>query len=99
MVKTSCCAQSLVFSQVNDLDLGELLGRVLDEVAEDRLVVVSNNAYFLNVGDLCDGGETVPDDGVACNFEERLGGQLDDGRCEAGVLVFNIPLADRETKV
>ena len=70
----------MVFSKVYDLDLWELLGRVFDEVAEDRLVVVANDTYFLNVRDLCDSGETVPDDGMTCDFKERLEGELESGK-------------------
>lgn len=69
MVETSSCAQSLIFAQVNDLDLRELLLRVFDEVAEYGFVVVADYAYFLDVGNLCDGGEAVPDDGMASYFE------------------------------
>jgi hypothetical protein len=59
----------LVFSKVDDLDLRKFFGGVFDEVAEDGFVVVSDNAYFLNVRYLCDGGEAVPDNGMSCDFE------------------------------
>ena len=72
MVESSSSSQSLVFAQVYDLDLREFFGGVFDEVAEDRFIVVSDHAYFLDVGDLCDGGEAVPDDGMASDFEEGL---------------------------
>ena len=72
MVEASCSPQSLVFAQVYDLDLREFLGGILDEVAEDGFIVISDHADFLNVRDLRDGGEAVPDDGMASNFEEGL---------------------------
>lgn len=75
MVQTSGRAKSLVLPQVFDGDRWELLGRVLDEVAEDGLIVVANNVDLLNllVGHTGNGREAVPDDGVAGNIEERLG--------------------------
>lgn len=48
-----------------------LLG-VLDEVAEDSFVVVTDKEDFANVGDLGDGVKAVLDDGVTGDFEERL---------------------------
>jgi hypothetical protein len=62
----------LVFAQIYDLDLWELFGGVLDEVAEDRFFVVTNYANFFNVRYLCDGGEAVPDNRMASYFKERL---------------------------
>jgi hypothetical protein len=62
----------LVFAQIDNLDLWEFLLRIFDEVAEYRFVVVSDDAYFLDVRYLCDGGETVPDNGMASDFEEGL---------------------------
>ena len=76
MVESSSSAQCLVFSQVYNLDLGEFIGGVLDEVPEDRLFVVSDYADLLDVGDLCDGGETVPDDGMASDVKEGLFGRI-----------------------
>lgn len=74
MVETTSSTESLVFAKVLDGDARELLGGVLDEVAEDRLVVVSNDADLLDlfVGNASDGGEAVPDDGVAGDLEEGL---------------------------
>lgn len=72
MVEPSSGAQSLVFAQVHNLNLWEFFLGVFDEVAEYGFVVVSNHAYFLDMGDLCDGGETVPDNGMTSNFEEGL---------------------------
>lgn len=45
---------------------------LLDEVAEDGLVVVADDEDFLDLGDFGDGGEAVGDDGVAGDFEEGL---------------------------
>jgi len=76
VVESSGCSQSLVFSQVNDLDLWEFFRGIFNELAEDSLVVVSDYAYFLNGGDLCDGGETVPDNGMASDIEKGLQAML-----------------------
>ena len=72
MVESSRGSQSLVFAQVYNFDLREFLLGVFDELAEDRFIVVSDHAYFLDVGYLCDGGEAVPDNGMASYIEERL---------------------------
>jgi hypothetical protein len=72
VVEAACGAEGLVFAQVDDFDLGEFFGGVFDEVAEDGLVVVADHADFLDVGYFRDGGEAVPDDGVACDIEKRL---------------------------
>lgn len=75
VVQTAGGSQGLVFAEVLDGELGELLGGILDEVAEDGFVVVADDVDFLDllVGDAGDGGEAVPDDGVAGDFKERLG--------------------------
>lgn len=75
VVQTASGAQSLVLAEVLDGDGGELLGGVLDEVTEDGLVVVADDVNLLDlfVGNAGDGGEAVPDDGVAGHFEERFG--------------------------
>ena len=62
----------MVFAEVHDFDLRELFRGFFDEVAEDRFFVISDHANFLNVRYLCYGGETVPDDGMASDFEKRL---------------------------
>lgn len=71
MVETASGSKSLILAEILDSDGGELLGGVLDEVAEDRFVVVADDVDLLDllVGDASDGGETVPDDGVASDFE------------------------------
>lgn len=73
MVQAAGGAQCLVFTQVSQVDAGELPGRVLDEVAEDGLVVVADDVDLLDLLDARNGVEAVPDDGVASNVEERLG--------------------------
>ncbi|KAI6757428.1 hypothetical protein HG531_003253 [Fusarium graminearum] len=85
VVETTSGSKSLVLAQVLDGDAGELLGRVLDEVAEDGLVVVADDVDLLDllVGNAGDGGEAVPDDGVAGDFEQRLG-QVERQRAETG---------------
>ena len=85
MVEAAGGAEGLVLAQVADGDLGELLGGVLDEVAEDGLVVVADDVDLLDllVGDAGDGREAVPDDGVAGDFEEGLGDVEGEG-AEAG---------------
>lgn len=45
---------------------------VLDEVAEDGLVVVADDEDLADLGDLGDGGEAVLDYRVAGDFEEGL---------------------------
>lgn len=49
MVETASCAKCLILAQVLDCDARELLGRVLNEVAENRLVVVADDADFLDL--------------------------------------------------
>lgn len=73
-------AQSLVLSQILDLDLRELSRRVFDEVTENGFVIVADQNDFLDIGDFGDGFQTVPDDGVAGNIEERLKGASSTGQ-------------------
>lgn len=73
MVQAARSAQGLVLSQVSQVDAGELSGRVLDKVAEDRLIVVADDVDLLDLLDARNGVEAVPDDGVASNVKERLG--------------------------
>lgn len=73
VVQTTSGAQRLVLAQISQVDAGELLGRVLDEVAEDGLVVVADDVDVLDLLDAGNGREAVPDDGVAGDFEEGLG--------------------------
>jgi hypothetical protein len=72
VVQAAGGAQSLVLAQVGDLELRELARRVLDEVAEDGLLVVADQDDLFDVVDFADGLEAVPDDGVAGDIEEWL---------------------------
>lgn len=45
---------------------------IFDEVAEDSFVVVADHADFLDVGNLRNGGQAVPNDRVTGNVEQRL---------------------------
>lgn len=75
MVQAASSAEGFILAEVLDGDGGELLCRVLDEVAEDGLVVVTDDVDLLDllVGDAGDGAQAVPDDGVAGDFEEGFG--------------------------
>ena len=85
VVETASGAEGLVLAQVLDGDGGELLGRVFDEVAEDGLVVVADDADLLDLlaWDAGNGGEAMPDDGVSGDFEEGFGNVEGEGS-EAG---------------
>lgn len=84
VIQSTSRTQSLVLAQVFDRSKGgELLGGVLDEVAEDGLVVVADDADVVDGADGSDGGEAVPDDGVTGDFEERFG-NVEGERAEAG---------------
>lgn len=52
--------------------MGVCAAAVLDEVAEDALVVVADNEDLADLWDSCDGGEAVLNDGVSRDLEERL---------------------------
>lgn len=74
VVEAAGGAQGLVLAEVLDGGQdGELAGGVLDEVAEDGLVVVADDINVLDGADLGNGGDAVPDDGVAGHLEEGLG--------------------------
>lgn len=72
VVQAACGAQGLIFAQVLQLDVGEVVGGFLDEVAEYRLIVVANNENLLNLRELRDRAEAMVYDGVAGNVEKRL---------------------------
>jgi len=72
VVQAAGGAEGFVFTEVFDRKLGELVAGVFDEVAEDGLVVVADHADFLDVGDFGNGGQAVPDDGMAGDVEQRL---------------------------
>ena len=62
----------MILPQVLDGQLGELGGSILDEIAENGLLVVADQVDFVYRGDLVNGGQAVPDDWVASNVEEGL---------------------------
>jgi hypothetical protein len=74
VVETTSGTQSLIFAEVLDRRKdGEFLARILDEIAEDGLVIVANNVDVVDGADLSNGSDTVPDDRVASDLEEGLG--------------------------
>ena len=72
MVQPARGSQGLVLAQVLNRDVGVCAVGVLDEVAEDGLVVVADDEDLADLGDFGDGGEAVLDDRVAGDFEEWL---------------------------
>jgi len=72
VVEAAGGAQGLVFAEVFDRKIGKLGGGIFNEVTEDRFVVVSDEGDLTDRGDFGDGGQAVPDDGVASNIEEGL---------------------------
>lgn len=72
MVETASGAQSLIFAKVFDGDIGELGGGIFDKIPENGLVVVPDEVYFADRGDFGDGGQAVPNNGVARNGKEGL---------------------------
>lgn len=72
VVEAAGGAEGLILAQVADGDLRVGARAVLDEVAEDGLVVVADDEDFADFGDAGDAGEAVGDDGVAGDFEEGL---------------------------
>lgn len=72
MVQAAGGAQGLVLAQVLDGEVGEIGGGILDEVAENGLVVVADEVDLVYGGDFGDGGQAVVDDGVAGDVEEGL---------------------------
>jgi hypothetical protein len=59
VVETASRSESLVLAQVFDRDLGVSAATVLDEVAEDCLIVVTDNEDLANLGEFGDGSEAV----------------------------------------
>ena len=72
MVQAASGAQGLVLAEVLDGDVRVGAVGVLDEVAEDRLVVVADDEDLADLGDFGDGGEAVLDYRVAGDLEEGL---------------------------
>ena len=84
----------MIFAQVADGDVWEIAGAVLDEVAEDRLVVVANDEDLADLWDLGDGGEAVGYDGMTGDFEERL--RTSTSSFKHCLVMLDLPLADLE---
>ena len=59
MVETAGRSKSLVLAQVFNRDLGVGAAAVLDEVAEDCLIVVTDNEDLADLGEFGDGSEAV----------------------------------------
>jgi hypothetical protein len=59
MVEATSRSKSLVLAQVFDGDLRVSAATVLDEVAEDGLIVVTDNEDLTNLRELSDGREAV----------------------------------------
>ena len=72
MIETTCSAKSLVFSQILDFDLREFSGGVLDQIPEDIFFVIANEDDFLDLWDLGNGFEAVPDNWVARDIKQWL---------------------------
>jgi hypothetical protein len=72
MVQASCRAQCLVFPEVLDAQVWEVVRDGVDKRLEDGLLIIADNKDFLDLGDACDGTEAVLDNGVTCDREERL---------------------------
>jgi len=72
VVEAAGGAQGLVFTEILDREVGEFGRGILNKIAEHGFLVVADQIDFVDRGDLADGGEAVPDDGVAGNVEEGL---------------------------
>lgn len=72
VVETTGGAEGLILAEVLDGEVREFGGGLLDEVFEHALVVVADHADLLDRGYFGNGGQTMPDDGVACDIEEGL---------------------------
>jgi hypothetical protein len=59
MVEATSRSKSLVLAQVFDGDLRVSAATVLDEIAEDGLIVVTDNEDLTNLRELSDGREAV----------------------------------------
>lgn len=69
MVEPASGTQCLIFAQILNAQVWKLLASILDEVAEDRFVVVTNQNDFAETGDFSDSFQGVRDDRVAGDFE------------------------------
>lgn len=82
MVETSCGAECLVFSEVLDAQLWEVVRDGVDEGLEDGLFIVADDEDFLDLWNGGDSAEAVLDNGVAGDREQRLWQRL--VGCERG---------------
>jgi hypothetical protein len=62
----------LILAEILDLKLWEFPPGISDEVAEDILLVVTDEHDFFDVFDFRDGLQAMPDDGVTSDVEQRL---------------------------
>jgi hypothetical protein len=69
VVESSSRAQRGVLAEVLDAELGKLLDGVLDEVAENRLIVVADEDYFADIGDFRQRFQAVANNGVTGDVE------------------------------
>ena len=72
MIQSAGSAQRFIFSQVTDGNVWMCFGLVLDEVAKDGFIIVSDNVDFFDLRDLGYGLEAVFDDRVTCDLEKWL---------------------------
>ena len=72
MIETAGRAERLVLAQVLHGDGRKGFTAVFDEVAEHRLVVVSDEKNFFDLWHFGDGTHAMLDYGVAGDFEKRL---------------------------
>ena len=66
VVQAARGTEGLILAEVFDGDVWVYSAAVFDEVAEDALVVVTDDEDFADFGNFGDGGEAVGDDRVAC---------------------------------
>ena len=73
MIEPAGGSKSLVLAEVLDAQGREGLGTVLQEGAEYVFLEIADQKHLADVRNAGYGAETVLDDGVAGDFEERLG--------------------------
>jgi hypothetical protein len=72
VVQAACRTQGLVFAEVFNGDVGEVVAAILSEVTKDRLVVIANQEDLLDLGYLGYRAEAVLDYGVSGDIKEGL---------------------------
>ena len=72
MVETASGTQGLIFAQILNAQVWEFFAGILDEVAEDAFVVVSNENDLAKTRDFGDSFERVGDDRVPGDFKQWL---------------------------